>query len=256
MRSLFCVAVGIASACALPPGLGGRFAPGDFVSDDHYQELVLEIDAVTGKNADDGVYERLRGGFDRLSDEGALHKPEGVSFAVDDDGEDAIGSADTVHTLEELNEEHDRVIDLDVDDDAAVVHLYWVDGRYEGDDGDSLVLGFSYRGDRIVMLPDNIARACDGAIFTPIEQRLCERTTSTVLLHEMGHLFGLVNNGAPMQVDHQDEEHGAHDDNPDCLMFFGVETSALSDLLAARLASSDDDIFFDENCLNDLRALD
>ncbi|MDP2341281.1 MAG: hypothetical protein Q8O67_10000 [Deltaproteobacteria bacterium] len=244
----------LSAGCA--PSLGGDFTPGDFISDNRFTELVLEIDAVRGRNADDDVYARLRGGLDRLADEDALHKPEGVTFAFDDDDEDPIGDADTVHTIEELNAFHDEVIDLDVDDDDAVMHVFWVDGRYEGDDGDSLVLGFSYRGDRILMLSDNIRRACDGGVFTPIERQLCERTTSTVLLHEMGHLFGLVNNGAPMQVDHQDEDNGAHDDNPDCLMFFGVETSALSNLIADRLARSDEDIFFDENCLDDLRALD
>lgn len=249
MRFFAAFVVFVVVGCQLPPGLGGRFAPGDFVSDARYRELVVEIDAVAGKNPGDAVYDRLRVGLDRLQDEDALLKPEGVSFEVDDDDEDALDDADQVRDIAELSAAHDAVIDLDFADDDAVIHLFWVDGRYEGDDGDDLVLGVSYRGDRIVMLSDNIARACDGR---PDPLLVCERATATVLLHEMGHLFGLVNNGAPMQVDHQDEERGAHDVDPDCIMFFGVETSAVADLIVQR---PDDDAFFEENCLNDLRAL-
>jgi hypothetical protein len=55
---------------------------------------------------------------------------------------------------------------------------------------------------------------------------------ATVLNHEFAHLLGLVNNGTPMQTDHQDEAHGHHCDNEDYLMYWTVETSdALSNLI-------------------------
>ncbi len=238
-----------------PSDLGGRFGPGDFVSDSHYRRLDIEIDAVAGRNAGPNVYSRLRAGLDRLSDEGALRKPEGVRFDVDEEVVE-LGDDDAVHSIEELAAAHDAVIDLGFEADAAALHVFWVDGHYEGDIDGSPVLGFSYRGDRIIMLRDNIERVCDGGRPLGLESRRCERTMSTVLLHEMGHAFGLVNNGAPLQSPHQDEAHGAHCDNENCLMFFGVETASAADLVEERLGGGGgDDIFFDDHCLDDLRAL-
>lgn len=251
------VVVAVAPACegVLPPDLGGAFGPKDFVSDAEFVDLRVEIDAVDGKAAAQGVYDRLAAQLDGLKDEGALEKDQ-ILFEDDDTGIAALGDDDTVHTFAELRDAHTQLIDVDADEGEALMHLWWVDGKYEDDDGDSLVLGFAYGGDRIIMLQDNIDRACRDALLPGIEEALCERTTTTVLLHEMGHLFGLVNNGAEMQRDHQDEEHGAHDDDEDCIMFFAAETSSVSDLIADRIgAGSDEDFAFDDDCKDDLRAL-
>lgn len=251
------VVVCVAAACegVLPPDLGGAFGPKDFVSDADFVDLRVEVDAVEGKDGAPGVYDRLQTQLDGLKEEGALEK-DVVVFEDDDTGVAALGDEDTVHTFAELAAAHGDLIDVDAEDGEALMHLLWVDGRYEDDDGDSLILGFAYGGDRIIMLQDNIQRACRDSIVPGIEEALCERTTTTVLLHEMGHLFGLVNNGAEMQRDHQDEAHGNHDDDEDCIMFFSAETSTVSDLIADRIgAGGDDDFAFDDDCLDDLRAL-
>lgn len=48
-------------------------------------------------------------------------------------------------------------------------------------------------------------------------QKFVEQST---IVHELGHAFGLVNNGVPMVVDHQDDAHGAHSTNTDCVMYY------------------------------------
>ncbi len=262
MRVAFCsvvvvVVVVVISGCegVLPPDLGGAFGPKDFVSDNDFVDLRVEVDAVEGKAGADGVYDRLQTQLDVVKEAGALEK-DLVVFEDDDTGVAALGEEDTVHTFAELRDAHTQLIDVEPEAGEALMHLLWVDGAYEDDDGDSLVLGFAYGGDRIIMLQDNIQRACTDALLPGVEEALCERTTTTVLLHEMGHLFGLVNNGADMQRDHQDEEHGAHDDNENCIMFFAAETSQVSDLIGDRLGGgSNDDFAFDDDCLDDLRAL-
>lgn len=44
-----------------------------------------------------------------------------------------------------------------------------------------------------------------------------------VLLHEVGHVLGLVNNGAPMVRAHEHAKYRHHSSNPDSVMFEGVE---------------------------------
>jgi hypothetical protein len=69
---------------------------------------------------------------------------------------------------------------------------------------------------------------------------------TTLLEHEFGHLMGLVDQGSPMQTNHEDAANGAHCDNPDCLMYYNVEagfTGALSTVPS-----------LDANCIADLKA--
>jgi hypothetical protein len=67
---------------------------------------------------------------------------------------------------------------------------------------------------------------------------------STVLQHEKGHLLGLVNQGSPMQASHLDAANGAHCDNNNCLMYYGIESYAISNFVPE----------MDANCRADLKA--
>lgn len=82
-------------------------------------------------------------------------------------------------------------------------------------------------------------------------------TIETYLLqHEFGHLLGLVNGGTSMQNPHQDEAHGNHCTNPQCLMYWKAdENLVLRDLLAGENDPFPDELpFFDVNCMSDLQA--
>lgn len=50
-----------------------------------------------------------------------------------------------------------------------------------------------------------------------ILQRFIEQST---IVHELGHAFGLVNNGIPMVVNHQALDQSAHTQNQDCVMYY------------------------------------
>ncbi len=64
--------------------------------------------------------------------------------------------------------------------------------------------------------------------------------------HEFGHLLGLVNQGSPTEINHQDVANGAHCTNKNCLMYYDIETSAISS--PSGLPS------LDANCIADLKA--
>ncbi len=69
-----------------------------------------------------------------------------------------------------------------------------------------------------------------------------------VLVHEAGHNLGLVDNGIPMQTPHKDAQHGNHDSNQNCVMYWAVESSLISQLLGTVPRD------YDANCLAELQA--
>lgn len=71
----------------------------------------------------------------------------------------------------------------------------------------------------------------------------------SVMKHEVGHILGLVNLGAPMQTNHQDAEHGKHCINENCLMYWATETG---NFISNLTGSSPPQL--DANCIADLRA--
>ncbi|MFN3528793.1 MAG: hypothetical protein ACK417_02595 [Bacteroidia bacterium] len=107
------------------------------------------------------------------------------------------------------------------------------------------VLGVAYRNTTMALFHRTIRRH-SGGLGQP--QRSILETT--VILHELGHVFGLVNNGAAMQQAHQDVAHGKHCNDNDCLMFYAVETTDfLGNLLGGQIPA------LDAQCLDDLNAL-
>ena len=84
-----------------------------------------------------------------------------------------------------------------------------MDDEYAGDPN---VLGIAYRNTSMAIFQETIARHTGGAL-----EPSAATVEGTVAAHEFGHVLGLVNNGSPME--HQDEPHGRHCDNEDCLMY-------------------------------------
>ncbi len=72
---------------------------------------------------------------------------------------------------------------------------------------------------------------------------------SISLMHEFGHLLGLVNIETPMQTEHLDEAHDKHCDNPNCLMYWKAETSNVLQMITPGSLPG-----LDAHCLEDLRA--
>ncbi len=106
------------------------------------------------------------------------------------------------------------------------------------------VLGIAYRNTSVSLFGAKI-RESSGAITQPDENMLA----ATVLKHEIGHLLGLVNTGSEMQTNHQDEAHGKHCNNKDCLMYYTTQTTDVLDVLLSNGVP-----VLDANCEDDLSA--
>lgn len=210
-----------------------------------YSRLIIEVDAVAGlepEAIEDHVESFLAGVVD---------KPDGIAF-VRDQTIEGKGS-EHLWTAEELEALMVETNTLELAPGEVKVHVVFIDGGYEKDTAELVTLGLSW-GSKIAMFGDTLEGSCARPV---LQGRLCEFTEAAILLHEFGHVLGLVDNGAPLTSDHRDEEHGKHCTNPDCLMYWEYEGTKIVDALRGRLSDGEESVFeLDEACMQDLAAIE
>ncbi len=141
-------------------------------------------------------------------------------------------------TAEQLRATADRVAKTPQGNGKAVLRLLIVRGTFEGDTG---VLGAAIRGDVIVLFRDAISAAS-----SPI---VSSRTIEdAVLLHEIGHLLGLVD--IAIDTNREDPEHPGHSKSRESVMYWAVESDLIGQVLGGAPPNT-----FDAADLADLRAL-
>lgn len=140
--------------------------------------------------------------------------------------------------------------------DVAVLYVLYVAGGSDADDGDSRVLGVAYGGTSLAMMKGNIrdatrSRVVGGISVPTVEERCIERA---VLVHEFGHVAGLVNLGTDMVRPHEDPNSRGHSANKESVMYYAVENTL--DLFAFFTGGCSDIPYrFDADDKADLRAL-
>jgi hypothetical protein len=105
-----------------------------------------------------------------------------------------------------------------------------------------VVIGLAYRGGSVALFLDNAA-SLGNILFGADDYE------AYTLVHEAGHLLGLVNWGVPMVADHEDGQHRGHDASPSCVMYWAVNDGPL----APHLGDSDF-ARFDAECILDCQA--
>ncbi|MBU0553278.1 hypothetical protein KKB55_10000 [Myxococcota bacterium] len=210
-----------------------------------YSRLILEIDAVPGLTPSNAVQAQIG---EALA--GLLDKPDGISF-VEDEALPAVG-ADHAWTDEALFALAEAHYNLVAETGAVKIHVMVLDGHSAEDSAEGQVLGLAWSNTHLVLFADVLRAQCmtpGGIAITP----LCEEAERAVWLHELGHIVGLVNRGAPPTRDHVDPDHDAHCDNPDCVMYWAYERQGVFELLKQRRAGAPPTTF-DEACRADLAA--
>ncbi len=185
--------------------VGDRPDPYDYISDKDYSSLVVEIDYVAGKKPPQSALNMLK---DRLSE--CLAKPGGIEVRFDEE----IPGGGSPYTADELVALRDKWKDAKHGDGQASAWVVYLDGRYSKSDA---VLGVALAGDIIAIFSDRVSAASNILVSSA-------RIHEAVLVHEFGHLLGLVDNGIPMVTDHEDAENQGHSNNDDSVMYYAVET--------------------------------
>lgn len=218
------------------PGIGGsaEAGPRDFLSDAEYKKWVVEIDAMDGQLPPGESLATLR---NRL--EGVVNKPAGIEFRADETLA-ARGGTWTDKDLLQLSNAHQ---DVETSGETATLHLLFVDGQYETNG----VLGVTYtskQGTRvlssgpIIIFSESIREACAPVLLvSPCVD--INAYWAAVMVHEFGHALGLVDNGIPMQRNHEasscDTGGGSrpdqgHSSNSNSVMHCAIETFAITNV--------------------------
>ncbi len=199
---------------------------------DTFPRLVVEIHAVSGREPSADALGHLRAKVGEVA-----AKPAGIDVRR---GE--IPASSDRYTVEELKALERRHRRTSTGGDTASVHALYLNGSFAPDEG---VLAIVFSASSIAVFPDQIARAA-----TPVVS--ASRIERSVLLHEMGHLMGLINLGYHSPRDREDPDHPHHSRNRNSVMYWAVETNLVLTILSG---PPPDDFDADDRAdLADLRA--
>lgn len=181
----------------------------DLLSDAKFTSIRVEMVYVTGFEPSQKTADNLRTFLQQRT-----HKPDGITIfkrAVESSNKAPFAINEIVQI------EADTRTAFNAGDEIAVF-IYFADGSNENDTNTKIVLGSAYRNTSIVIY---------GKTVQTIANRLnsTDKSTveSTVVNHEFGHLFGLVNLGSPLQSDHEDDGSNGHCEVEGCLMNANVQ---------------------------------
>ena len=203
------------------------------LDDSTYTSMVIEIDYQPGYKPESSSTDLLK---ERL--ESVCNKPSGIEieFTETEFTNEDIWSADDVRVSGWEEKSHDPR-------DGST--LYWQvlfpAGAYE----DSSVLGVAVDASTISIFKDSIDDS-ENVLRRPS----AEKIENSVLVHEFGHLLGLVNTVYTSPADHEDSAHPGHSNNEDSVMYWAIESSSIANFFDNELPTE-----FDDDDKQDLQGL-
>lgn len=233
--SLFSILLITFSACKKEDKENSKVEPNDFLSANHYNELVVEIQSMDGYAPTQSTLDNLKALLESL-----LNKPNGINISSNTIAAQGKGT----YSIEDIEDIEKNNRTQNTKDKKVAAYILFLDGDYAGNDGNGKVLGIQYDPTSMAMFEKTI-KDLTGGIGKPSATTV----ETAVIEHEFGHTVGLVNNGTDMKTAHQDTEHGAHCNNTDCLMYYATETSNfIANLVGGNVPT------LDANCKADLKA--
>jgi len=135
-------------------------------------------------------------------------------------------------------------------ENQGVIFLVYLDGYFSLNDEDQTgVLGVSVGSFTVAIFKPVISAIQDGGIFGSDPKYMVEQATAT---HEIGHAIGLVNNGVDLHTSHQDDDHGKHCSNTDCVMYWEIASSSGASGLLGGSSASVNELVFGQECIDDI----
>jgi predicted Zn-dependent protease len=169
---------------------------------------------------------------------------------------DALDAMTSMGIIEDENYTAERILELadehlPVTAESGVVtyRALWLDGYLEVDGvAETSVLAVSISGTDVIAMFKPVIES------TSTLEPVAAYSEQAVILHEVGHALGLVNNGVEMVADHQDTDNGHHCTNEQCVMYYANEGAEdLADFIQ-QYVTSGDEVIFDDECVNDVQS--
>jgi len=202
--------------------LGPGSSAEDFLLDDRFSELIVEVQYMPGYRPLDSSLDELRDFLEEhLNKTITMLEPE----EVESGGQEQY-SANDIRALEEEHRQHYS------EGSSLASYNLFVDGEF---DQNQNVLGIAYFNTSTAYFGKKIHDVTGSPPLSPSRRQI----EGTVLRHEYGHLIGLVDNGVDMQENHQ--ENGPHCSENECIMYATVNTADFfSNLFDGSIPNLDD----------------
>ena len=201
----------------------------EILQDNNYSKLHIEINYVTDNSPDSDAIDILKKRIQEVSDK--------TSITV---SQSAFGSTDNSYSLEEIvnieNNERERF----KSGDTFVIHILYLNGEYQDNDK---TLGLAYTGSSFVLFKEKITAA--SLLFISAAD-----IEKSVIVHEFGHLLGLINNGYKSPHNHEDSQHPNHSNNEESVMYWAIESQDIGNQLDGEPPNE-----FDADDIDDLRLI-
>lgn len=204
------------------PNLNVGSSARQFFGDNRFDEVIVEIDAVAGMAPSQEALNYLQ----RFLQRHLGKNREQVRIYLDE-----IPSPERQrYSIREIREIEDKYRNHFTQRNVLAIYLLFVDGKSRDDRGNVQILGQAHRNTSVVIFENTILNLVLGPSDPGIGAQNSATSLwvaeATVMAHEMGHVFGLVNTGAEMQSPHEDADvHPNHCLNDKCLMHHAAETS-------------------------------
>lgn len=208
----------------------------DLLSDKKFKSMVVEVVYVAGFEPTSTSINNFIAFL-----EARTHKPNGINIVL----RSIPSPGNSPYTNEEIVAIEDTNRTKYNTSNEIAIWAFFADGKSSKDTDTSVILGTAYRNTSFVIYEQTI-QGLSNSPFKPNRSIL----ETTVITHELGHIFGLTNLGTALQSDHEDEEHPKHCNVSSCLMFWSSETgSGIQGMVSGGSAPQ-----LDAQCIADLKA--
>lgn len=201
----------------------------ELLDDKTFKFLFVEIQYVQGFKPSAGTIDHLKTFLETY-----INKPKGIDITMT-----ALpAKVNEALSMEQVSAIEKKYRRRFTKEDTITIYLLFTNGMHPG----NKILGMAYHNTSAVVYGKAVRK------YSKLAGRLTNQELETaVILHEIGHLLGLVNKGTELTSAHNDAEFHDHCDNKKCLMYHSVETKNLPSILLRGNIP-----ILDANCIRDL----